>query len=468
MEQNGWTLVYEEGPEGPRPAYWQHPSGATQRYTVTEGVGPDIPQPLQNWNIPGASVIPGTVSHEGTVAPTLSSLFNGKTPEQLVQEQGIRWGGVGQGSRTASGERVFTVDIGGDTYYLPESQAAGIPGAVEYIAQAEGKDPFGWIVPAMMAGVGGLALSGAGLGGAASVAGDLGSAAFPLDAATISGMNGVSGGATVGAGSLGSNLTSYPLESGIDPFGDLFSSPVSGAASPTSSGGFDLEELMRQLQGTDMGTAASGVSTALEGTNAAQAASIPFQVQNLLGSVPGLQSILGGSGTGSYQFPWGDVIGSVLEMYGSSEQANTLRDLMQQAINSDLWRAQAPRYYEPLYEATTKGIGNTAYGQSITDATLSKLASQGYNFSGNAAHEVAKGLNAGTTDYVRAVTPLAMGRGESNAATALAPGIAAGTQGTYGALGYGLQSLAQGSQPTAIQQLRGTPRNQTLSELWSL
>lgn len=360
---------------------------------------------------------------------------------------------------------------------LPESIARRIdPNALEYFMPADGGyggglgglfDQYG--TQALTAAVIGAGIGGFGQAGLGSVAGDLGSAAFPMDAGTIAGMNGT-GAVQVGAGSLGSNLATYPLD-GVDPsiwqelYGDYPNfTPTAG---DIGSNSFPIFEGGPQVGANTTGATSLGQIFS----------NLPSGLQNVLRNA-GLGSIFGnggmvGNGTtqqnGGYQFPWKDVIGSVLEGYGANQQANTLERLMDKAIGSDMWRSQAPRYYEPLYEATTKGIGGTAYGDAITNKTLASLASRGYNTSGNVAPDVARALNAGTTDYVRAVTPLAMGRGESNAATALAPGVANAQNGVWGALGYGLGSVANGKQPNLYQQLfQGTPRNNTLSEAFAL
>lgn len=195
---------------------------------------------------------------------------------------------------------------------------------------------------------------------------------------------------------------------------------------------------------------------------------------DLLGGSGGIiQQVLGGQTgmgqqgqTGGYSFPWGNVIGALLEYMNQGDVLKAQKELMQQAIDSDLWRPQQPRYFEPLYDAVTKGIGNTAYGQSIAEATDRFGASKGYGSSSNMLQEIARGLNQGTNQYVSAIAPLAMGRGGQGSTMAqFAPGITGAMQGQSGALGAGLQSIISGSQPTYAQQQRGTPRNQTLSEL---
>lgn len=167
-------------------------------------------------------------------------------------------------------------------------------------------------------------------------------------------------------------------------------------------------------------------------------------------------------GGGSYQFPYKNIAGAVLEYMGQRQAGKSAESLLQQAINSDQWRGQQPRYFEPLYQAATKGIGDTPYGRSIAESTGRTASAQGYNMSGNMLADIAKSLNLGTTDYMRALTPLATGRGESPAFSTFGPQISGAKQGQYGAVGYGLENIFQGDQPTSLEQMYGKPKNQNL------
>jgi hypothetical protein len=200
----------------------------------------------------------------------------------------------------------------------------------------------------------------------------------------------------------------------------------------------------------------------------------------MLKAIPGLGKLFGSNGQldadwlkktlgfapqqGAYQFPWDKVVGSLASMYGANQQAKTTREMMQKAIDSDLWRGEQPKYFQPAYDAATKGIGNTAYGQSIADSTARKSASMGYNMSGNQMHDVAQGLNRGTVDYMNAIQPYATGRpGASGAIASMTPGLTGAQNSLYGAGGYGLASIFQGQQPSAAEQVfGGQPKNKQL------
>ncbi len=167
---------------------------------------------------------------------------------------------------------------------------------------------------------------------------------------------------------------------------------------------------------------------------------------------------------GNYQTPWGDLLGGLVGAYGANKNMNLQKDLMQQVINSDLWRGQQGRYNEPLYNAATQGIGNTAYGKSITDQTGRALSARGYNMSGNEMTDTAQALNKGTLDYVNAIGPLATGRAPNQGALAgMSQGISGAQNQLYGNLGYGIQSGINGQQPSAVDQVfGGQPKNNGL------
>ncbi len=148
-----------------------------------------------------------------------------------------------------------------------------------------------------------------------------------------------------------------------------------------------------------------------------------FTQQNQ-GIQSGLQSLL----TGINKIPLSNLIGAGMGAYSSKQQMDTLKEMQQKAIDSDLWRGQQPKYFQPAFDAATKGIGNTPYGQSIASDTARKMSSMGYNMSGNQMHEIAQGLNRGTTDYMRAIQPYATGRAPSGDGSSYASGVA-GAQG---------------------------------------
>ena len=482
-----WQLVYTNptGEGGER--YWQDDTtGATARFDAEN----PVPPPEVNLGSSGmVSLAPSFLTgSEGQSVRDFDISVNGQVADgDTLEANSKRVGDSGTilNKQTGQREQAYSIDIGGKRAWLPKSIALQVdPNAQPYTVYADGGyaglgglfDQYG--TQALMAAVLGAGAAGLGGGAGSGIVGDLGTAAFPLDAGTIAGMNGT-GAVSVGAGSIGGGLQGYPLGGGgmeASPWDEFYSyfngeGSVLPQAGDIGSNSFPIFESGPQVGANTTG--ATGLGQLFS--------SLPESVQGIVRNLgtSGLKSLFGGSGTGNfgsilgggnggqsggYQFPWGDVLGALGEAWGANKQAETLKDLMNQAINSDQWRTQAPRYYEPLYKASTEGIGNTAYGESITNKTLASLAARGYNNSGNQAPDVARALNSGTVDYMKAMTPLAMGRGESTAATSLAPGVAAGSQAVGGALGYGLQSIFNGSQPNSLQQLMGTPKNNTLAQ----
>jgi len=189
--------------------------------------------------------------------------------------------------------------------------------------------------------------------------------------------------------------------------------------------------------------------------------------------IPGLAPTGGATGgpqvPGQYQFPYGDILNAGLGYLSNRQGQATQERLMDKAINSDLFRTEQPKYFEPAYQAATQGIGNTPYGQSIADASTRKMASMGYNMSGNQISQLGQDLNRGTVDYMNAIGPYARGNGGVGSTIAsMTPGIMQSQVGQNNSLGYGLGSILGGQQPTSNQQRTGTPPNQNLLQYFGL
>jgi hypothetical protein len=255
-----------------------------------------------------------------------------------------------------------------------------------------------YFAPATAAGAGsGAGATGTGAAATYGAAGEFaGAGAGSIGTAGVGSTTGLAGGAAGGTGlTMGAGTTAAPMGAGAT--------------------------------GSGITAGAGGVTGIGAGTGAATA-----------GAGAGLGGLVQTAGKA---MPWANLAGTVLEYMGSREAGKTAEDLMRQQMESDQWRGQQPRYFEPMYEAATKGIGGTPYGEAITDATSRKMASMGYNMSGNQMGEIAKSLNLGTTDYMRALTPLATGRGESQAPGQFAPALMEAAQAPYGIAGYGLDQI---------------------------
>ena len=161
---------------------------------------------------------------------------------------------------------------------------------------------------------------------------------------------------------------------------------------------------------------------------------------NLLGFLSGGKD--GGPATGKPSNAM-NLLGSGIAYKGAGAMKDDYMKAWENMLSADKWNSQSERYWEPMYEAATKGIGNTAYGRSIADATARQSSAKGYNMSGNMLHEIAQGLNSGTTNYLQAMAPMAMGRAPDTRGLApIATGVAQSTGKQYGALGSGVASGA--------------------------
>jgi len=121
---------------------------------------------------------------------------------------------------------------------------------------------------------------------------------------------------------------------------------------------------------------------------------------------------------------WLDLAGAGLGMYGQNRSTQSAKDQLQTQIDSDQWRPQQGRYFDPLYQTVSGGIGGTPYGEQIARESLRRSAAGGYNQSGNMLTDLAKTLDSGTNERIRALQPLAMGHGQAQMNSALQSQIA--------------------------------------------
>ena len=294
-----------------------------------------------------------------------------------------------------------------------------------------------------------IPLAGAGLGaagflggaGAFSGAGAGGyGIEYGLGAADFAGMGGTAAGAAAGEAANYFDFPDVrPIDGGVPNYFDIPDTSI------TNPGGdvpnyFDYPDV-------------SPISGLPGGTQ------VPMSLDEFIKSLTNVTS------GGTYQVPWGNLLGAILEGVGNFSRSDDLRDLFKEARDSDLWRGQQPRYFDPLYAAATQGLGNTDYGRSIMEDAAEAAAPFGLNLSTNQVRGMGEALNRGTTDYIRALGPLAMGRPmDASIYTNLGSQMVNAGASPWGALGYGLESLFTGQQPSALQQYQGTPRNQTLPE----
>lgn len=248
-----------------------------------------------------------------------------------------------------------------------------------------------------------------------------------------------------------------------------------------------IDDMLGNLSGNGFGSTTADPSTWLSGITGDASWMQPNGLQKLfmdMGVDPSklagnagssllrnLFSGAGGANSGSYSFPFADVLKGLMEYGGQKDYQSELMRLMDKSIEySDPFRSQRPRYFEPLYDAATKGIGGTPYGDSIANSTLRKLSSTGdagYDISGLGANTLAKNLNSASMDYVKNIAPLAgaqFGGNASQSITSMGPAAAGAGLAAQGGLGAAFEAANRGNQPSALEQLFGQQKNQNLGQ----
>ena len=300
----------------------------------------------------------------------------------------------------------------------------------------------------------------------------------PTNGATFAGNGGWTGAPVGNASPFSPN---YDFFQANNPMGSGGSVPVealrdlSTLPSPTN-----LQTLMTQLDSTSAGKTILNTITG-GGTDAAGLSTLAQLMSGgkTLAQALGLMSQP--SSTGEYQFPFGKVLGGLLESYGAGQQRNDLMSYLDKSLEyADPFHSQRPQYqtqFRQLTQDPSNFFKDPAISRAIglqQDATSRKLASQGYNMSGNFATDVAQsGMDTAFKQYMPYTTMI------SNAAGAqFGPGqagqIAANTGGQIagldpqimGGLGSAFQSILSGSQPSYLEQIFGTQRNQNLAQLF--
>lgn len=293
-----------------------------------------------------------------------------------------------------------------------------------------------------------------------------------------------------GASTMGAATPSLSFTGNIPNIQDLYKASGGGSMTNSLTSPDWLETFLKESGefGVDPTTLQSGFNAAA--STAPWWSSLPTGAQNLLQSlgksVPGLAQQLfgtgtGGTGSGSYQFPFGDVLGGLLGAYGAKQKQNDLRSYLDKALTySDPFHDQRPQY-QTQFRNLTQNPSNFFKDPAISsildladETTGRKLASQGYNMSGNFANEVAKTrANEMFKNYLPysdmigtaagyKLTPGASGEITSNMGGAIA------NQGNqiFGNLGAAAESLGTGKQPSYLEQMFGSKPNQNLAQLF--
>lgn len=288
--------------------------------------------------------------------------------------------------------------------------------------------------------------------------------------------------------------TSYPLQNGSSSLAGLATTggAAAGLGGATAGGetGLSLGSAAPTPNIPNMGGGqglVAGAGTLFGGAalaNAVGAGGTAGSVANTFGT-GGLNpantgvSIPGTSGTtGSYQIPWGQIIGGLGEYVGQQQYGKDIADAMKYAVDkADPFASQRPFYQGELNKMFTdpnyfqnNALLKGANDMAVNDTTR-KLASQGYNMSGNVPMEVGQRLQQNNMSFAQNL----MNQTGGFAGAGFGPGQAgtiAGNLGTQqaqtglnsnGALGTIFNAAYNGQQPTlANQVLNGQQPNQNL------
>ena len=154
---------------------------------------------------------------------------------------------------------------------------------------------------------------------------------------------------------------------------------------------------------------------------------------------------------------------------------------MNKAIDrADPFYAQRPQYQEQFRNLTqdpSNFFKDPAISSAINfedQATSRKLASQGYNMSGNFANEVAQTRMREAfkqympySDMIGTAAGYKFGPGNAgNLAGTIGGQAAQANQNVLGGIGAATQSAMQGEQPSYLEQIFGKQANQNLAQLF--
>jgi hypothetical protein len=274
--------------------------------------------------------------------------------------------------------------------------AMGGAGAAEGLAGGAG-----------MASGGGTAAVGSGIGAGIGEGAALGSGLT----AGAGGMTGLTPGLTSGA--MGAGALGGGIGGGAGGAGAVGAAGGLGALGPGFFGGESLAPVLGGMSGAAQGL--NGLGTAGAATAAAPS------LANMFGSVP-----------------LGNLVGAGASIYSGNELMDTMERMQQRSIDSDLWRGQQSRYFEPLNQASR---GFAPNGDQVAMDTSRKLAAQGLNMSGNQMHEVGNALDRNAMDWTKTLSPLATGRAPAGDGSGYTGGVASGQNMINNGLAFGLGSI---------------------------
>ncbi len=237
----------------------------------------------------------------------------------------------------------------------------------------------------------------------------------------------------------------------------------------------------------DMGYGTQGTTDPFSGGMPPSGSGIPTDLWSKItgalqnGANPSSLAKLFGATTsdGSYQFPFGKVLGSLLESYGQKQYSNDLQGYLNKSLDyADPFHNERPGYQQQFKQLTQNpsNFFNDPAIKSAIDfedqATSRKLASQGYNMSGNFANDVAQTRMREAfkqympySDMIGTAAGYKFGPGASGTIAANGgTAIANSNQSALAGLGSAFNSASNGAQPNYLEQIMGAGKN---SDLWT-
>lgn len=487
---------------------WRSTSGGI---SGTDPRGPDTLGGLLQYGNPNVSY-GGEGGTTSIYTPNLESIGGNKMGDFQVRQVGPdQWQALNP--KTGVWEQAYHIPesvSGNNVTIVPQSLASSIPGAAIFTNKPANNSGGFFEDFALPAIIGGIATAGVGsMLGAGSLFGGASSAPnltgglqdfMSMDAASSAGLS--SGGSmdfgslfdemfgpmtetdaiinTAGGGGMG------PLESLNEFFGPMSDGGASGGYTLDMSG-HAIDAAGNVVNGTD-----GGLMDFMKG--AIQSGNIG-QLMKVLPSIPGgstaLKTLFGGGsgaglsslfgGGGKYSPDLGGILNSILGYTTNKDYQKSLIDVMNRSIDAaDPFKSQRPFYQQQLQSMFTDPnyFNNNALLKGANDMavndTTRKLASQGYNMSGNVPMEVGQRLQQNNMGYAQklmdftgqaagaSINPSASGQVAATTGTAVAN---AGNAGNA-SLGNLFNTVWNGNQPSlADQYLGGANKNPNLGSV---
>lgn len=489
---------------------WRSTSGGI---SGTDPRGPDTLGGLLQYGNPNVSY-GGEGGTTSIYTPNLESIGGNKMGDFQVRQVGPdQWQALNP--KTGVWEQAYHIPesvSGNNVTIVPQSLASSIPGAAIFTNKPANNSGGFFEDFALPAIIGGIATAGVGsMLGAGSLFGGASSAPnltgglqdfMSADAASSAGLSSGGGmefdslfdemfgpmvnygGTQAPAGGLG------PLDSLEEFFGPMGGGGTEGFTLDMS--GHAIDAAGNVVNGTD-GSIMDFMKGAIKSGNIEQ-------LMKVLPSIPGgstaMKALFGGgsggsglsslfapsgTGTGKYSTDMGGILNSLLGYQTNKDYQDKLIEVMNKSIEaSDPFKTQRPFYQQQLQSMFTDPnyFNNNALLKGANDMavndTTRKMASQGYNMSGNVPMEVGQRLQQNNMGYAQKLmdfTGQAAGASINPSASgqvAATTGTAAANAGNAGnaSLGNLFNTVWNGQQPSlADQYLGGANKNPNLGSV---